>query len=259
MTAAPHGHRRGRCGRRPPPVSAALIRGALADAAAYREVISRADCGDCTETGIQARGEHLYCDDHQADADKAAAYRRALTLRPFRRAGGRAAPGQATSPKGTTAMNEPVTTITGNLTADPELRFTPAGHQVVSFTIAATPRYRDTASGEWKDAETWFVRCSAWRDLGANIAECLTRGAAVVATGRLRSRSWQADDGSKRSVVEMQVDDLGPSLRRATAKVIRTTREHAPADGTAAPADGQWSAPAAPMAPAGGLADEAPF
>ena len=139
-------------------------------------------------------------------------------------------------------MNEPTVTITGNLTADPEIRFTPTGLPCASFTIAATSRYRDAASGEWKDGETWFVRCTAWRDLAENIAECLARGAAVVATGRLRSRSWEADDGTKRSAVELAVDDLGPSLRRVTAKVVRTTRERPAQPGTAAPAD-PWANP----------------
>jgi single-strand DNA-binding protein len=147
-------------------------------------------------------------------------------------------------------VNEPTTTITGNLTADPEIKFLPTGHPVATFTIAATPRYRDQASGEWKDAETWFVRCSAWRDLGANIAECLTRGTAVVATGRLRARSWQADDGTRRTAVEMTVDDIGPSLRRATAKVTKVTREHAPAAGD------PWAAPPADPGPAD---DQPPF
>src|SRR6185437_5955547 len=86
------------------------------------------------------------------------------------------------NPEGAPPVNEPVITITGNLTADPELRFTPTGQAAVSFTIASTPRFKD-ASGEWKDGETWFVRCTAWRDLGSNVAECLTRGTAVVATG----------------------------------------------------------------------------
>jgi single-strand DNA-binding protein len=148
-------------------------------------------------------------------------------------------------------VNEPVTTITGNLTADPEIRFTPAGQAVATFTIAATPRYHDQGSGEWKDAETWFVRCSAWRDLGTNAAECLTRGMAVVATGRLRARSWTADDGTRRTAVEMTVDDIGPSLRRATAKVTKVTREHAPA-----PAADPWAAPPADPGPAD---DQPPF
>jgi single-strand DNA-binding protein len=150
-------------------------------------------------------------------------------------------------------MNEPVTTITGNLTADPDLKFTPAGQAAASFTIAATPRYRDTSTGEWKDGETWFVRCTAWRDLGSNIAECLTKGAAVVATGRLRSRSWEADDGTRRTVIEMTVDDLGPSLRRAIAKVTKATREHADPGGKP-PAD-RWAAVPADA----GSQDEPPF
>jgi len=147
-------------------------------------------------------------------------------------------------------VNEPATTITGNLTADPELRFTPTGQAAVSFTIASTPRFKD-ASGEWKDGETLFVRCTAWRDLGSNVAECLTRGTAVVATGRLRARSWEADDGAKRTAVEMTVDDIGPSLRRAVAKVTKAVREHA-ATGSTPPAD-PWAGNAA--APA----DEPPF
>jgi single-strand DNA-binding protein len=148
-------------------------------------------------------------------------------------------------------VNEPVTTITGNLTADPEIRFLPNGDAVAAFTIAATPRYRDTGTGEWKDAETWFVRCSAWRDLGSNVAECLTRGMAVVATGRLRARSWQADDGTRRTAVEMTVDDIGPSLRRAIARVTKTTREHAPD-----PAGDPWAS-APPADP--GADDQPPF
>jgi single-strand DNA-binding protein len=157
-------------------------------------------------------------------------------------------------------VNEPATTITGNLTADPELRYTPTGQAVASFTIASTPRYKDTASGEWKDAETWFVRCSAWRDLGQNIAECLTKGAAVVATGKLRARSWETDDGARRTVIEMTVDDLGPSLRRAVAKVFKATREH-PAPGGPAPEPDRWStpAPAEPTAEQGWQGGEPPF
>jgi single-strand DNA-binding protein len=169
--------------------------------------------------------------------------------------------------------NEPTTTITGNLTADPELRYTPSGRAVASFTIANTPRFPDRETGQWNDGETWFVRCSAWGDLGENLAASLSKGAAVVATGRLRSRSWETDEGAKRSVVEMTVDDIGPSLRRATAKVVKTTREHANTNGTgAAPAstDDRWAAhtatPAAAPVPAsapaggpGGFSDEPPF
>jgi single-strand DNA-binding protein len=141
--------------------------------------------------------------------------------------------------------NEPATTITGNLTADPELRFTPTGRPVAAFTIANTPRFPDRQTGVWQDGETWFVRCSAWGDTAENIATSLNRGNAVVATGRLRCRTWEDKDGGKRATVEMTVDDIGPSLRRAVAKVTKATRDHAPADtnGSAA-ADDQWSTPA---------------
>jgi len=162
--------------------------------------------------------------------------------------------------------NEPTTTITGNLTADPELRFTPAGRPVAAFTIANTPRYPDRESGQWQDGETWFVRCSAWGDLGENIAGSLSKGAAVVATGRLRARTWQADDGTKRAAVEMTVDDLGPSLRRALAKVTKAIREHPNGNGAApAQAADSWAtpAPATPVSAAAvqpaGSAGEPPF
>jgi single-strand DNA-binding protein len=157
--------------------------------------------------------------------------------------------------------NEPATTITGNLTADPELRFTPSGQKVAAFTIANTPRFPERATGEWKDGETWFVRCSAWGDTAENIAASLARGNAVVATGRLRNRTWETPEGDKRSAVEMTVDDIGPSLRRAVVKVTKATREHAPANGTAPAAD-QWSTPAPAAVPAAvgaGSDDEPPF
>ena len=159
--------------------------------------------------------------------------------------------------------NEPTTTITGNLTADPELRVTPAGLQVAAFTIASTPRFPDRATGEWTDGETWFVRCSAWGDMAENITASLAKGNAVVATGRLRARTWETPEGQKRVAVEMTVDDLGPSLRRATAKVTKTIREHA--DGSAAaPATDQWtttpaSEPAPVPAAAGSADDQPPF
>jgi len=141
--------------------------------------------------------------------------------------------------------NEPATTITGNLTADPELRYTPAGRQVAAFTIANTPRFPDRQTGQWNDGETWFVRCSAWGDMAENIAASLSKGSAVVAAGRLRCRTWETAEGEKRVTVEMTVDDLGPSLRRAVAKVTKATRER-PASGDAAAvppaAAGQWSA-----------------
>jgi single-strand DNA-binding protein len=140
--------------------------------------------------------------------------------------------------------NEPTTTVTGNLTADPELRYTQTGRAVAGFTIANTPRFPDKTSGQWQDGETWFVRCSAWGDAAENIAASLTRGSAVVATGRLRARTWETPEGDKRAAVEMTVDDIGPSLRRATAKVTKTTREHAAAatgNSGPAPAGDSWA------------------
>ena len=115
-------------------------------------------------------------------------------------------------------------TVVGNLTADPELRFTPSGAAVASFTIASTPRSFDRQTSEWKDGETLFMRCSAWREAAENVAESLTKGTAVIAQGRLQQRSYETREGEKRTVVEMQVDEIGPSLRRATAKVTRASR-----------------------------------
>ena len=115
-----------------------------------------------------------------------------------------------------------VITIIGNLTADPEMRFTPSGAAVASFTIASTPRTYDRQSGEWKDAETLFMRCSIWRDAAENVAESLTKGMRVIAQGRLQQRSYTTREGEQRTVVEMQVDEIGPSLRRAKAQVTRT-------------------------------------
>jgi single-strand DNA-binding protein len=114
-------------------------------------------------------------------------------------------------------------TVVGNLTGDPELRFISSGAAVVNFTVASTPRTFDRQSNEWKDGETLFMRCSLWREAAENVAESLTKGMRVIVTGRLVSRSWEAN-GEKRSVTEMQVDEVGPSLRYATAKVTRTQR-----------------------------------
>jgi single-strand DNA-binding protein len=117
-----------------------------------------------------------------------------------------------------------IITIVGNITNDPELRFTPSGAAVANFTIASTPRSFDRQSNEWKDGETLFMRCSVWREAAENVAESLTRGTAVIAQGRLQSRSFETKEGEKRTVVEMQVDEIGPSLRRATAKVTKAQR-----------------------------------
>jgi single-strand DNA-binding protein len=117
-----------------------------------------------------------------------------------------------------------VITIIGNLTADPELRFTPSGAAVANFTVASTPRMFDRQSNEWKDGETLFMRCSIWRDAAENVAESLQRGMRVIASGRLKSRSYETKEGEKRTVIELEVDEIGPSLHRATAKVNKTQR-----------------------------------
>jgi single-strand DNA-binding protein len=119
---------------------------------------------------------------------------------------------------------ETVVTIIGNLTNDPELRFTPSGAAVANFTVASTPRTFDRQSNEWKDGETLFMRCSVWRDAAENVAESLQRGTRVLVSGRLRSRSYETKEGEKRTVVEMDVDEVGPSLRYATAKIAKTSR-----------------------------------
>ena len=117
-----------------------------------------------------------------------------------------------------------VITVIGNITGDPELRFTPSGAAVANFTVASTPRQFDRQSNEWKDGETLFMRCSVWRDAAENVAESLQRGTRVIVSGRLKSRSYETKEGEKRTVVEMEVDEVGPSLRYATAKVNRTQR-----------------------------------
>jgi len=115
-------------------------------------------------------------------------------------------------------------TIIGNLTGDPELRFTPSGAAVANFTVASTPRTFDRQSNEWKDGETLFMRCSVWRDAAENVAESLLRGSRVIVSGRLKSRSYETKEGEKRTVIEMEVDEIGPSLRYASAKVTKTQR-----------------------------------
>ena len=117
-----------------------------------------------------------------------------------------------------------VITIIGNITGDPELRFTPSGAAVANFTVASTPRAFDRQSNEWKDGETLFMRCSVWRDAAENVAESLNRGTRVIVSGRLKSRSYETKEGEKRTVVELEVDEVGPSLRYASAKVTKTQR-----------------------------------
>ena len=117
-----------------------------------------------------------------------------------------------------------IITIVGNLTADPEMRFTPSGAAVASSTVASTPRTFDRQAGEWKDGETLFMRCSIWRDAAENVAESLTKGTRVIVQGRLVQRSYTTREGENRTVVEMQVDEIGPSLRYAKAQVTRQPR-----------------------------------
>jgi single-strand DNA-binding protein len=119
---------------------------------------------------------------------------------------------------------ETTITVIGNLTNDPELRFTPSGSAVANFTIASTPRTFDRQSNEWKDGETLFLRAAVWREAAENVAESLTKGMRVIVTGRLKSRSYETKEGEKRTVIELEVDEIGPSLRYANAKVNRTQR-----------------------------------
>jgi single-strand DNA-binding protein len=118
-------------------------------------------------------------------------------------------------------------TIAGNLVDDPELRFTPAGQPVARFRVASTPRFRDNQTGEWKDGDSLFLTCNVWRQAAENAAESLTRGMRVIVSGRLRQRSYETKEGEKRTVYEVEVDDVGPSLRNASAKVNRVARSGA--------------------------------
>jgi single-strand DNA-binding protein len=161
-------------------------------------------------------------------------------------------------------------TIVGNITADPELRFTPNGSAVANFTVASTPRILDKATNEWKDGDPLFMRCSVWRQAAENVAESLQRGMRVIVTGRLKQRSYETKEGEKRTVIELEVDEVGPSLKYATAKSNKTTRAGAGGGGfnggnggTGGNGSGSdfggadpWSTPA----PAGAsLSDEPPF
>ena len=162
---------------------------------------------------------------------------------------------------------ETVITVVGNLTSDPELRFTPSGAAVASFTVASTPRTLDKATNEWKDGEALFLRCSVWRQAAENVAESLQRGARVIVQGRLQQRSFETKEGEKRTVIELQVDEIGPSLKYATAKVNKTTRGSgggfgggASGGSGGAPGDDPWAAaPAGGAASGGGWSEEPPF
>jgi single-strand DNA-binding protein len=172
-----------------------------------------------------------------------------------------------------------VITVVGNLTADPELRFTSSGAAVASFTVASTPRSFDKASGEWKDGEALFMRCSIWRQAAENVAETLTRGARVIVSGRLKQRSYDTREGEKRTVIELEVEEVGPSLRYATAKVNRVSRGEGGGSGggfgggggnsagggggggsrQSAPADDPWGSAPQAGGGGGGFSDEPPF
>jgi single-strand DNA-binding protein len=156
-------------------------------------------------------------------------------------------------------------TVVGNLTADPELRFTPSGAAVANFTVASTPRIYDRQTGEWKDGEALFLRCNIWREAAENVAESLTRGSRVIVQGRLKQRSFETREGEKRTVVEVEVEEIGPSLRYATAKVNKASRSgggggsrQAPAQPSGGGSDDPWgSAPASGSF--GGGDEEPPF
>jgi single-strand DNA-binding protein len=154
------------------------------------------------------------------------------------------------------AAGDVVVTVVGNLTNDPELRFTPSGAAVASFTVASSSRYLDKQTQEWKDGEPLYMRCSVWRQYAENVAESLQKGMRVIVQGRLKQRSYETREGEKRTVVEMEVDDVGPALRYATAKVNRVQRQggfgEGGGGGSAAPAEDPWASGPA-------VSDEPPF
>ena len=156
-----------------------------------------------------------------------------------------------------------VITVVGNLTGDPELRFTPSGAAVASFTVASTPRTLDKATNEWKDGEALFLRCSIWRQAAENVAESLQKGMRVVVQGRLKQRSYETKEGEKRTSYELDVEEVGPSLKYATAKVNKTTRGGGGGGFGGAPsgppADDPWASQPASGGGGGGWSDEPPF
>jgi single-strand DNA-binding protein len=145
-------------------------------------------------------------------------------------------------------------TIAGNLVDDPELRFTPAGQPVARFRIASTPRFLDKNTNEWKDGDSLFLTCNVWRQAAENVAESLTRGMRVIVSGRLRQRSYETKEGEKRTVYEVEVDDVGPSLRNASAKVNRVARSGG--DGGFGGGGGQRSSGGSGGRPSGGQRDQ---
>jgi single-strand DNA-binding protein len=160
------------------------------------------------------------------------------------------------------AAGDTVVTIVGNLVDDPELRFTPSGAAVAKFRVASTPRYLDKATNEWKDGDSLFLSCNVWRQAAENAAESLQRGMRVIVQGRLKQRSYETKEGEKRTVFELEVDEVGPSLRNATAKVSKTTRAGGGSSApSGSPADDPWaaSAPAGNWGASAGSLDEPPF
>ena len=141
-----------------------------------------------------------------------------------------------------------VITVIGNLTADPELRFTPSGAAVANFTVASTPRTFDRQTNEWKDGEALFLRCNIWREAAENVTESLVKGSRVIVQGRLKQRSYETREGEKRTVVELEVDEIGPSLRYATAKVNRASRGGGGSGGFGSPAGGSRGGSSQPVA-----------
>jgi single-strand DNA-binding protein len=165
---------------------------------------------------------------------------------------------------------ETVITVVGNLTDDPELRFTPSGAAVANFTVASTPRNFNKQTNEWEDGEAMFLRCSIWRQAAENVAESLQRGMRVVVQGRLRARTWETREGEKRTSFEVDVEEIGPSLKFATAKVNRVSRGGGggysgggqPAQSGGQSADDPWATPAPAAgqpAPAGGAPANDPW
>jgi single-strand DNA-binding protein len=148
---------------------------------------------------------------------------------------------------------ETVITVVGNLTNDPELRFTPSGAAVAGFTVASTPRTLDRESGQWKDGDPLFLRCSVWRQYAENVAESLTKGMQVIVQGRLKQRSYETREGEKRTVVELDVDEIGPCLKFATAKVSKASRgSGGGGGGYGGGGGGDWSNSTPAGAPSGG-------
>jgi single-strand DNA-binding protein len=157
------------------------------------------------------------------------------------------------------AAGDTVITIVGNLVDDPELRFTPSGAAVAKFRIASTPRYLDKTTNEWKDGDSLFLSCNVWRQAAENVAESLQRGMRVIVQGRLKQRSYETKEGEKRTVFEVEVDEVGPSLRNATAKVAKTGRGNGPSQASTASTEDPWASASGSWGAPAGAMDEPPF